>query len=363
VENQAAGCNHRGRGKCEFRPVSSGNIGTMRQRKSRPATPAPSPTIVARLHCDEAKARHLADIIAESLDPDGVAVSAYAAAKGWVLEVHFAGGRDRGLLRRLVAREAGARAAENLVFQKLAAADWVQASLQKLQPVETGRFIVHGAHARARIPINRIAIEIEAALAFGTGHHGTTRGCLLALDAWVKRRKKNRPVIPGRREAASSESRSGFRVRPFRPSRNDARARILDIGTGSGVLAIAAARALRSCVLASDIDATALRVARGNIQRNRCGAMIETLPAGGVAARRFRQRAPYDLVFANILLGPLTRMAAPMARLLARGGVAILSGLLPNQANAVIAACRAQKLSLERRVVLDNWVTLVMRRH
>ena len=317
----------------------------MRGRKSASPAPTTSPSIVARLHADEATAQHLADIIVESLDPEGMAVSAYEGRKRWVLEVHFSGASDQDALRCLVAREAGARAAEKLVFQKLAAADWVKASLQGLQPVEAGRFVVHGAHARARIPVNRIAIEIEAALAFGTGHHGTTRGCLLALDALVKRRK-NKPVIPGRRQAASP----------------DKRASILDIGTGSGVLAIAAARALRSRVLASDIDATAVRIARSNIRRNRCGALVEALAASGVAAQRFRQRAPYELIFANILAEPLQRMAAPAARLLARGGVAILSGLLPKQANAVIAACRAQALSLERRIVLDNWVTLVMRR-
>jgi ribosomal protein L11 methyltransferase len=296
--------------------------------------------MVARLQADEATARRLADIIAASLDPKGIAVSAYAAPKSWVLEVHFVGASDQDALRRFVAREVGPKAAEKLVFQKLAAADWVQASLQRLPPVEAGRFVTHGAHARARIPINRLAVEIEAGLAFGTGHHGTTRGCLLALDAWVKRRK-NKPVIPGR---------------------NDARANILDIGTGSGVLAIAAARAWRKPALASDIDAAALRIARGNIRRNHCGALIETLRAGGLAARRFRQRAPYDLIFANILVGPLTRMAASMTRLLAPGGVAVLSGLLPGQANALIAVCRAQALWLERRIVLDNWLTLVMRR-
>jgi ribosomal protein L11 methyltransferase len=345
----------------------------MRERKSAPAAPAASPTMVARLHGDEATARRLADIITASLDPEGIAVSAYEIPKGWVVEVHFAAAPDQGVLRRLVAREAGARAAEKLIFRKVAAADWVQASLQGLQPVEAGRFVIHGAHARAGIPINRIAVEIEAALAFGTGHHGSTRGCLLALDALVKRRK-NKTVIPGRPERPDPESRAGFRVRrgachraalradPLAASRNDARANILDIGTGSGVLAIAAARALRRPALASDIDAKALRVARDNIRRNRCGALVETLAAGGLSARRFCQRAPYDLVFANILAEPLKRMAAPMARLLAPGGVAMLSGLLPSQANAVMAACRAQSLSLERRIVLDNWVTLVLRR-
>ena len=299
-------------------------------------------TTLARLVCDERTARRLADRLAESFDSVATAVAVFEGTGGrWNVEVHFEHPPDEAAVRALVAQAAGGEA--DLTFETIEPKDWVAASLADLKPVTAGRFTVHGAHDRTRVAPNRTGIEIEAALAFGTGHHGTTRGCLLALDAWVKRRKK-KVVIPGR------------------PERPDKRASILDIGTGTGVLAIAAARALRQPVLASDIDAAALRVARGNIRRNHCGALIETLAAAGVAARRIRARAPYDLVFANILLGPLTRMAAPMARLLAPGGVAILSGLLPSHANAVIAACRAQSLSLERRIVVDNWVTLVLPR-
>ena len=151
-----------------------------------------------------------------------------------------------------------------------------------------GRFTVHGAHDRTGVAANRIGIEIEAALAFGTGHHGTTRGCLLALDRIVKER--------GRR-----------------------RLRVLDIGTGTGVLAIAAAKALRAPVLASDIDAEAVRIARDNARLNGVAPLVQCLHAAGLASPRFRARAPFDLVFANILLAPLTRLARPMRRVLAPG--------------------------------------------
>src|SRR5207253_1862311 len=151
-------------------------------------------------------------------------------------------------------------------------------------------FVVHGAHDRARVPVNAIGIEIEAALAFGTGHHGSTRGCLLALDRIAKARRPRK---------------------------------ILDIGTGSGVLAIAAAKALRRPVLATDIDAIAVRAARDNARRNR--AAIAVVHAAGVDARSLRARASFELVLANILLAPLQRLAAPMARLLAPSACVVLS--------------------------------------
>jgi ribosomal protein L11 methyltransferase len=136
--------------------------------------------------------------------------------------------------------------------------------------------------------------------------------------------------------------------------------RILDVGTGSGVLAIAAARALRAPVLASDIDPSAVAIAKSNAHLNR--AAVEIIHAKGVEARRIRRRRPFDLVLANILLNPLQRMAAPLARLAAPNGRVVLSGLLPAQANAALAAYRAQGLALERRIVLDGWATLVLRR-
>jgi ribosomal protein L11 methyltransferase len=137
-----------------------------------------------------------------------------------------------------------------------------------------------------------------------------------------------------------------------------AAARILDLGTGSGILAIAAARALRQRVLATDIDAGAVRVAHANARLNRVGAIVAAVKADGVPARSLRAAAPFDLIFANILLGPLQRIAAPLRRLTAPGARVVLSGLLPTQANAALAAYRP--LALERRVELDGWTTLVL---
>ena len=135
---------------------------------------------------------------------------------------------------------------------------------------------------------------------------------------------------------------------------------MLDIGTGTGVLAIAAARALRRRVAASDIDPAAVAVARNNARLNRVGACIGVVHANGVGAQRLRGR--YDLVFANILLGPLRRLATPIARVAAPNARIVLSGLLRSQANAALAAYRAHGLTLERRISLDDWMTLVLRR-
>jgi ribosomal protein L11 methyltransferase len=284
------------------------------------------------LETDEQSAHHTADLIAESLPADDVAVSLVDNGAGcWRVALHFRTAPDEAAVRALVAVAAGDDAAAALRFARVAATDWVRESLAGLPPVAAGRFVVHGAHDRAKIPPNTIGIEIEAALAFGTGHHGTTRGCLVALDAICK--------------SASS-------LRALR--------KILDLGTGSGVLAIAAARALRRPVLATDIDGSAVGVARVNAALNRAGSFVEAIQANGVTAPRVRRRAPYDLVFANILLRPLQRLATPLTRLAAPGAYVVLSGLLPVQANAAIASYHG--LKLERRIDLDGWTTLVLRR-
>ena len=201
--------------------------------------------------------------------------------------------------------------AGTLAFDTVEAKDCVKASLEDLVPVPAGRFVVHGAHDRERVPQNKLAIEIEAALAFGTGHHGTTRGCLLLLDHVLK---ASRPR------------------------------RVLDLGTGTGVLGIAAAKALKIGVLASDIDPPSVKVARENARLNETGNLVQVIRATGFSAPGFAQRGPFDLVLANILANPLRQLATPMAGHLAPSALVILSGLLTHQAPGVIAAYRARSL-------------------
>jgi ribosomal protein L11 methyltransferase len=287
-------------------------------------------TTVARLRTDQVTAWRIADLFTEHFDPAETAAAVVEAPDGgWIAELYLGGVTDRDAVREVVARAAGHDAARALTFETIAEKDWVAAGLAGLKPVAAGRFVVHGRHDRVGIGVNRIGIEIEAALAFGTGHHGTTRGCLLALDRIVRSRRPRR---------------------------------ILDVGTGSGVLAIAAAKACRRRVLASDIDPRAVAVAQTNAAANGVGALVEAIRAGGLDDRRFRLRAPYDLVLANILLHPLKRLAAPMVRLTAGHGRLVLSGLLPAHANAALAAYRTQGLRLERRIALEDWVTLVLAR-
>ena len=283
-------------------------------------------TTVARLRCNEATARRLADSLSEHSDLSEAAVAAFEVGDGsWNLEIHFEAAPDEAAVRRLIGAAGGAAA--DVTFETIAARDWVAASLADLKPVTAGRFTVHGAHDRAHVTANRIGIEIEAALAFGTGHHGTTRGCLLALDGIVKRASPRR---------------------------------ILDIGTGTGVLAIAAAKALHVPVLASDIDPEAVRIARENARLNGVAPFVQCVHAAGLGAPRFRTRAPFDLVFANILLAPLKRLAGPMRSLLAPGAHVVLSGLLAHQEQAALAAYRPHGLTLVRRIPLGEWVTLVL---
>ena len=295
--------------------------------------PVAGETRSAVLETDEQTARRVGDLFAESFAPDEVAVSLVDAGQGteagqgkWRVTIFFRDDPDEAALRELTAVAAGSEAAQALRFETVAAKDWVRESLAGLKPVTAGRFVIHGAHDRDAVPSNRIGIEIEAALAFGTGHHGTTRGCLVALD---------------------DICRSGT------PRR------ILDVGTGTGVLAIAAARALRRGVIATDIDAPSVQVARGNARLNRAAGIV-FMHANGVMAPAIHARAPFDLVFANILLGPLKRLAAPIRGILAPGGRVVLSGILNAQANAALAAYRP--LQLERRTTLDGWTTLVLRR-
>lgn len=281
-------------------------------------------THIMRVSAPEREARGIADLIAESFDPAEVATAAFEDGASWAVEAYFGEAPDEDSVRELI-RLVAPEAADAAVFATLDKKDWVAASLEGLAPVAVGPVVVHGSHDRGRIAPNRIGIEIEAALAFGTGHHGTTQGCLRAVVSQAKRGKPRRT---------------------------------LDVGTGTGVLAIAAARLFHRGVLASDIDRVAVTTARENARLNKAGGEIAFLHAPGLGAREFRQAGPFDLILANILLGPLKGLARSMRPLLAPGGTVVLSGLLAPQAMSAIAAYRTQGLTLKRKHTIEGWTTL-----
>jgi ribosomal protein L11 methyltransferase len=279
---------------------------------------------------NEHVAKRVVDLLNESFFEGQAAIAAFEGPGGrWNITVHFAEAPDQTSVRELVGLAAGGEIAGDIAFDIVEARDWVKATLEELVPVRAGRFIVHGQHDRTKVPPNKLGIEIEAALAFGTGHHGTTRGCLLLLDQALK---------------------------AYRPRR------VLDLGTGTGVLAISAAKALQIKVLASDIDPLSVKVAHDNARLNGTGDLVQTVHATGFSAPEFAQRGPFDLVLANILANPLRQMATPMARHLAPSALVILSGLLPHQAQSVIAAYRARGLNLERRIQIEGWSSLLLRK-
>jgi ribosomal protein L11 methyltransferase len=214
-----------------------------------------------------------------------------------------------------------------IVEERLPERDWLAENRRAFPPQRIGRFLVHGSHWHGAVPPSAIAIEIDAATAFGTGEHASTHGCLLALEGLARRRRFRRP---------------------------------LDIGTGSGILAIAAARRLHRRVIAGDIDPEAVRVARHHARRNGLTGQVRVFHAAGYRSRVLR-RSDYDLILANILARPLALMARDLRRAIAPGGVAVLAGLLRRQEALVLAAHRAQGLSLERRLVIEGWSTLVLR--
>jgi ribosomal protein L11 methyltransferase len=214
-------------------------------------------------------------------------------------------------------------------IEKLPPRDWLGENQRNFPPLRAGRYFIHGSHHRGPVPAGAIGLLIDAATAFGTGDHASTRGCLLALDALARRRR-------------------------FR--------RVLDVGTGTGILAIAAAKTWRRRVFAVDIDANAVAVARVNARRNGAARQIGVAWSRGYRSRAVARHLPADLVLANILAVPLALMARDLARALAPGGFAVLSGLLAEQANLVLAAHRAQRLYLRRRVAIDGWHTLVLGR-
>ena len=241
----------------------------------------------------------------------------------WRIDAYPASGAEAAALHAVLAAHAGL----SVRSEPLADADWLKLALSGLPPVRVGRFFIHGAHDAGLAPANAIALRIEAGAAFGTGHHGTTTGCLAAYDALLKSRRF---------------------------------ARVLDLGTGTGLLAIAAARTGARVVRGTDIDPVAVRIAAENARLNHAAARF--VRADGLAARGVAEAAPYDLVFANILARPLIRLAGPIRRALNPGGQVILSGLLRVQEREVRSAYLAHGFVFERRLYRDAWATIVMAR-
>jgi ribosomal protein L11 methyltransferase len=213
------------------------------------------------------------------------------------------------------------------VVEKLADADWLAMALSGLPPVRAGRFFVFGAHDKGLAPASTINLRIEAGAAFGTGHHGTTVGCLQAFHDLLKAQRFER---------------------------------VLDVGCGTGVLAIAAARTGSRIAVGTDIDAPSVRIANENADLNQCDARF--VHASGLNDQKVRAEGPYDLVFANILAPPLVALSHDIKLALKPGGIAILSGLLRTQERRVLAAYTSKGFRLVRRLHRDAWATLVLRR-
>jgi ribosomal protein L11 methyltransferase len=287
---------------------------------------------VMRATLDEPRARAIADLIVESFEPAEAASTAFeteapwpGGGKAWQIEVYFGALPDQAEVRALVAAAAGDEAANIVEFGVTERRDWVANSLAGLAPVRAGRFLVHGSHDRARVRAGDVGIEIEAGLAFGTGHHGTTRGCLIHFDRLLKRRRPRK---------------------------------VLDVGCGAGVLAIAAAKALRHRAWLGDIDPVAVNVANENARLNGVGGYARAVVSSGVENEMLRGGGPFDVVFANILARPLRQLAPSLAAVLTPDGEAIVSGLLPADAPGVLAAWRAQRFYLAARIDLEGWSSL-----
>jgi ribosomal protein L11 methyltransferase len=270
-----------------------------------------------------------AEAAAAALGTQCGAVSAFEAAPSgqWHVEGFAAARPARASLEAALALAwAGrAEAPPALLVEAMPPRDWLAFNQASFGPLAAGRFFVHGSHWRGCVPAGRIGLTIDAATAFGSGEHATTRGCLLALDTLARRRRARQ---------------------------------VLDMGTGTGILAIAAAKTWRRRVQARDIDAEAVRVASRNAAVNGVLALVDARRGDGY---RGLGRG-FDLVLANILARPLALMAPALARALAPGGLAVLSGLLARQERAVLAVHRVQHLTLLRRLRIEGWHTLVLRR-
>ncbi|MCA0203650.1 MAG: 50S ribosomal protein L11 methyltransferase [Proteobacteria bacterium] len=277
---------------------------------------------------DESRAQALGEAL-EELEPAPVGVGVFELEDGsglWEVGAYFTEVPDDIALTLMAAAFGSAEFA----ISELPEIDWVAHVRRELKPVEAGRFFVYGSHDSDKLPADRIGLLIEAAMAFGTGHHGTTLGCLRALDRLAE---------------------GGFHGR-----------NVIDVGCGTAVLAMGAAKIWPETVLATDIDQVAVDVAEANVVANGLDGRVECLEAMGFDHDLIHARAPYDLVFANILKGPLIQIAPDMARHTEAGSLAILSGLLNTQAADVLAAYQAAGFTEVEREEIGDWTTLVLRR-
>jgi len=284
----------------------------------------------AALFSDRAHAYGAANALQDFLEPPPEALTVFKdGPASWRIEAYFS------------AETAGRNLAAELAplvtlplppftIESVPELNWVAISQAALPPVHAGRFTIHGSHDRARVPRGPNAILIDAGEAFGTAHHATTLGCLLAID----------------RLARSSRIRS-----------------VLDLGCGSGVLAIATAKALPGArIIAADMDPQSVEVATGNVRINGVSNRIALVTAAGLEHPELRRRTPFDFVIANILAGPLIRLARSLARALTADGTLVLSGILIPQAPEVIAAYRAHGFALNRHDRITGWSTLTFDR-
>jgi len=269
-----------------------------------------------------------AEAAAAALDGLCGAVSAFEQPNGgWRIEgLALAPPEHGAVVARLALAWSGRGKAPTVAVERLPARDWLRENQASFVPFCVGRFFVHGGSFTGRAPGGTVPLLIDAATAFGTGEHGSTKGCLLALSRLARPR------------------------------------RILDMGTGTGILAIAAAKRFRRNVLAADIEAEAVRVAGVNAARNGVANRIRPVRAGSYRRRTLARGAPFDLVVANILARPLALLARDLRRALAARGVAVLAGLLPRQEALVLAAHRAAGLHLAARLDIDGWRTLILAR-
>ena len=266
----------------------------------------------------------------EGLQPEPTGIGVFEVEDGsglWEVGGYFTEPPDAMALLLL----STALGAQPFVISELPETDWVAHVRRELAPVQAGRFFVYGSHDADKIPPDAHPLLIEAAMAFGTGHHGTTLGCLRALDRLDK---------------------GGFAGR-----------NVADIGCGTAVLAMAAARIWEKPVLASDIDEVAVDVANSNVAANGLTGRVKCVEAAGFDHPDLHAAAPFDLVFANILKGPLIALAPDMAANIAPGGRAILSGILNEQAENVIAVYIQCGFNLVHREEIVDWTTLTLSRN